>query len=86
MVDLYTPVGAARNDSLYVAACEIGADGVGIITLVGEQRIRGTPARRRNMGADRGAVDAVVAAVSHDLGVTETASQTPASLRRRNRR
>ena len=42
MVDLYTPVGAARNDSLYVAACEIGADGVGIITLVGEQRIRGT--------------------------------------------
>jgi hypothetical protein len=25
MVDLYTPVGAARNDSLYVAACEIGA-------------------------------------------------------------
>src|SRR5438309_11160379 len=25
MVDLYTPVGAARNDSLYVAACEIRA-------------------------------------------------------------
>jgi hypothetical protein len=24
--------GAALNDSLYVAACEIGADGVGIIT------------------------------------------------------
>jgi hypothetical protein len=43
MVDLYTPVGAARNDSLYVAACEIGADGVGIIALVGEQRMSALP-------------------------------------------
>ena len=34
MVDLYTPVVAARNDSLYVAASEIGADGVGIITAL----------------------------------------------------
>ena len=33
MVDLYTPVGAARNDTLYVETCEIGADNVGIMTL-----------------------------------------------------
>jgi hypothetical protein len=33
MVDLYTPVGAARNDTLYVETCEIGADSVGIMTL-----------------------------------------------------
>jgi hypothetical protein len=42
MLDLYTPVGAARNDTLYVETREIGADSVGHHDLVGEQRIRCT--------------------------------------------
>jgi hypothetical protein len=40
MFDFYPSVGSARNDGLYVAACQVGTDGVRIITPVCQKRLR----------------------------------------------
>ena len=40
MVDFFPPVGFGRDDSLYLSAGKVGADGIGVVTLVRQQGLR----------------------------------------------
>ena len=47
IIDLHTAVGSSWNERFYVPVCKIGTDGICIISLIGQKRLR-CPLRQRD--------------------------------------
>lgn len=90
MVDFFPAIGFGRGDSLYFPASKVGADGIGVVAFVCQQGLGRAFGQVDQLGVGRAVSGLAMGQMEGDGSssgsVTDTASQTPASLQRRNRR